>query len=52
MSNQFWFITSFVSGYTDSPEYKFSSNAVQIKGRFSVTTENVDIVKVRPDCPN
>ncbi|KAH0456539.1 hypothetical protein IEQ34_014446 [Dendrobium chrysotoxum] len=38
-------------GYGDSPEDKFSSNAVQIKGRFSVTSENVDAVKLSNELP-
>ncbi|KAL0913097.1 hypothetical protein M5K25_016529 [Dendrobium thyrsiflorum] len=37
--------TPYSIGYGDSPEDKFSLNAVQIKGRFSVTSENVDAVK-------
>ena len=33
-------------GYRDSLEEKSKANLVQIKGRFSVTSENVDLVKV------
>lgn len=33
-------------GYGDSLEDKSKANVVQIKGRFSVTSENVDLVKV------
>ena len=33
-------------GYRDSLEDKSKANLVQIKGRFSVTSQNVDLVKV------
>ncbi|PKU84433.1 Mitogen-activated protein kinase kinase kinase YODA [Dendrobium catenatum] len=36
------------SGYGDSLEDKSRSNVVQIKGRFSVTSENVELVKDVP----
>ncbi|XP_020586423.1 serine/threonine-protein kinase BLUS1-like isoform X2 [Phalaenopsis equestris] len=36
------------SGYGDSSEDKFRSNVVQIKGRFSVTSENVERLKDVP----
>ncbi|XP_073118438.1 uncharacterized protein [Henckelia pumila] len=35
-------------GFTDSSEDKSKNNLVQIKGRFSVTSENVDLVKDIP----
>ncbi|XP_078445821.1 uncharacterized protein LOC144714889 [Wolffia australiana] len=35
-------------GYRDSSDDKSKSNVVQIKGRFSVTSENVDLVKDIP----
>ncbi|RWR80803.1 serine/threonine-protein kinase BLUS1-like protein isoform X2 [Cinnamomum micranthum f. kanehirae] len=35
-------------GYRDSLEEKSKANVVQIKGRFSVTSENVDLVKDIP----
>lgn len=35
-------------GYRDSLEDKSKANLVQIKGRFSVTSENVDLVKGSP----
>lgn len=34
-------------GYRDSMDDKSKANLVQIKGRFSVTSENLDLVKVR-----
>lgn len=34
-------------GYRDSMDEKSKANLVQIKGRFSVTSENLDLVKVR-----
>lgn len=34
------------SGFKDSLDDKSKPNLVQIKGRFSVTSENVDLVKV------
>ena len=34
-------------GFRDSLEDKSKVNLVQIKGRFSVTSENVDLVKVQ-----
>ncbi|XP_047334061.1 serine/threonine-protein kinase BLUS1-like isoform X3 [Impatiens glandulifera] len=37
-------------GFRDSLEDKTKSNLVQIKGRFSVTSENVDLVKDIPLC--
>ena len=37
---------SLIIGYGDSLEDKSKANVVQIKGRFSVTSENVDLVKV------
>ncbi|XP_072988211.1 uncharacterized protein [Typha latifolia] len=37
-------------GYGDSSEDKSKPNVVQIKGRFSVTSENVDLVKDIPLC--
>ncbi|ONK73658.1 uncharacterized protein A4U43_C04F33920 [Asparagus officinalis] len=37
-------------GYGDSLEDKSKANVVQIKGRFSVTSENVDLVKDIPLC--
>ncbi|KAL6986477.1 non-specific serine,threonine protein kinase [Sarracenia purpurea var. burkii] len=37
-------------GYRDSLEDKSKGNLVQIKGRFSVTSENVDLVKDIPLC--
>ncbi|XP_059662159.1 uncharacterized protein LOC132308160 isoform X2 [Cornus florida] len=37
-------------GYRDSLEDKSKANLVQIKGRFSVTSENVDLVKDIPLC--
>lgn len=33
-------------GFKDSLDDKSKANLVQIKGRFSVTSENVDLVKV------
>lgn len=36
------------AGYRDSLEEKSKANLVQIKGRFSVTSENVDLVKGSP----
>lgn len=33
-------------GFRDSLDDKSKTNLVQIKGRFSVTSENVDLVKV------
>lgn len=36
----------FTLGFRDSLEDKSKTNLVQIKGRFSVTSENVDLVKV------
>lgn len=33
-------------GFRDSLDDKSKSNLVQIKGRFSVTSENLDLVKV------
>nr|GLL27519.1 serine/threonine-protein kinase BLUS1-like isoform X2 [Ipomoea trifida] len=36
------------SGFRDSLEDKSKTNLVQIKGRFSVTSENVDLVKTSP----
>lgn len=38
------------AGYRDSLEEKSKANLVQIKGRFSVTSENVDLVKDIPLC--
>ncbi|XP_031094581.1 serine/threonine-protein kinase BLUS1 isoform X1 [Ipomoea triloba] len=38
------------SGFRDSLEDKSKTNLVQIKGRFSVTSENVDLVKDIPLC--
>ncbi|CAH9124945.1 unnamed protein product [Cuscuta epithymum] len=38
------------SGFRDSLEDKSKANLVQIKGRFSVTSENVDLVKDIPLC--
>ncbi|KAK1258096.1 Mitogen-activated protein kinase kinase kinase NPK1 [Acorus gramineus] len=38
------------SGYRDSLDDKSKNNVVQIKGRFSVTSENVDLVKDIPLC--
>jgi len=40
------FFLSLLIGYGDSLEDKSKANMVQIKGRFSVTSENVDLVKV------
>uniref|UniRef100_A0A7N0RC61 Protein kinase domain-containing protein n=1 Tax=Kalanchoe fedtschenkoi TaxID=63787 RepID=A0A7N0RC61_KALFE len=37
-------------GYRDSLDEKAKANLVQIKGRFSVTSENVDLVKDIPLC--
>uniref|UniRef100_A0A7N0VGE4 Uncharacterized protein n=1 Tax=Kalanchoe fedtschenkoi TaxID=63787 RepID=A0A7N0VGE4_KALFE len=37
-------------GYRDSLDEKVKANLVQIKGRFSVTSENVDLVKDIPLC--
>ncbi|KAK1306759.1 Mitogen-activated protein kinase kinase kinase NPK1 [Acorus calamus] len=37
-------------GYRDSLDDKSKNNVVQIKGRFSVTSENVDLVKDIPLC--
>ncbi|XP_020585798.1 serine/threonine-protein kinase 4 homolog B-like [Phalaenopsis equestris] len=37
-----------MKGYGDSREDKSGANVVQIKGRFSVTSENVDLVKRPP----
>uniref|UniRef100_A0A1D1YKD0 Serine/threonine-protein kinase fray2 n=1 Tax=Anthurium amnicola TaxID=1678845 RepID=A0A1D1YKD0_9ARAE len=37
-------------GYRDPLEDKSKANVVQIKGRFSVTSENVDLVKDIPIC--
>lgn len=34
-------------GYRDSLDDKSKANLVQIRGRFSVTSENLDLVKVR-----
>lgn len=34
-------------GFRDSLDDKSKTNLVQIKGRFSVTSENLDLVKVR-----
>lgn len=33
-------------GYRDSMDEKTKNNLVQIKGRFSVTSENLDLAKV------
>ena len=38
---------SMVIGFRDSLDDKSKANLVQIKGRFSVTSENVDLVKVK-----
>lgn len=38
------------SGFRDSLDDKSKTNLVQIKGRFSVTSENVDLVKDIPLC--
>ncbi|XP_077248477.1 uncharacterized protein LOC143888071 isoform X2 [Tasmannia lanceolata] len=38
------------SGFRDSLEDKSRTNVVQIRGRFSVTSENVDLVKDIPLC--
>lgn len=41
------FICSFLrTGYRDSIEDRSKANVVQVKGRFSVMSENVDVVKV------
>ncbi|KAL3834903.1 hypothetical protein ACJIZ3_009639 [Penstemon smallii] len=37
-------------GFKDSLDDKSKANLVQIKGRFSVTSENVDLVKDIPSC--
>ncbi|OIW14419.1 hypothetical protein TanjilG_20865 [Lupinus angustifolius] len=37
-------------GFRDSMDDKFKANLVQIKGRFSVTSENLDLVKDIPLC--
>lgn len=41
------FICSFLrTGFRDSIEDRSKANVVQVKGRFSVMSENVDVVKV------
>lgn len=35
-----------LAGFRDSLDDKSKANLVQIKGRFSVTSENLDLVKV------
>lgn len=41
-----WFYFT-ILGFKDSIDDKSRTNLVQIKGRFSVTSENVDLVKVQ-----
>lgn len=41
------FEISVALGYRDSLDDKSKANLVQIKGRFSVTSESLDVVKVR-----
>lgn len=43
-------ISIFSPGFKDSSDEKSTANLVQIKGRFSVTSENVDLVKVCHFC--
>lgn len=40
------FFSLLLLGFRDSLDDKSKTNLVQIKGRFSVTSENVDLVKV------
>lgn len=46
----FHFFSFRFQGFKDSLEDKSKTNLVQIKGRFSVTSENVDLVKVQLHC--